>query len=165
MIYDKKDVAKFKKWLIDRGAEILACTNEWELIRFKANGNLGIVYQNRTQYVSKVTGEAQKAIHCYTHKEPYTCSEVGKRVRRHIVIKTLLERDGTDCFYCGKEMEDREETVEHIFSIGQGGRNHINNLALSHYSCNLLAANKCVVDKIKLRDELRANARRVREFK
>lgn len=157
MLYEK-DANKFKKWLIDRGAEILAPTNQYEVIRFKSNNKLGIVYKKGSGFISKVVGEAEKAYAAYVDKKPYSCNEVKKRIRRGVVFETLLKRDGNNCFYCGIEMADGEETIEHLFSINQGGKNHINNLALAHQKCNLLAANKSVVEKIKLRDQLRGNA-------
>lgn len=149
-----KQIKEFKKFLSNCGAEILTPTNIYEVLRFKANGNTGIVYQNDIGHVTKFVGEAKKAIECFTNKTPYSCNEVKNRVRKHVVLQSLLQRDGTNCFYCGKEMQDGQETIEHLFSINQGGRNHISNLALAHKECNQQASHLSVVEKVKLREKL-----------
>ena len=152
---DAKQLKKFEKFLFDSGVEVLTPTNEYEVIRFKANNNIGIVYKNKTGRVTKYTGEAQQAAECFLAKKPFACVNNLNRIRRPIIFRTLLKRDGNLCFYCNEQMNEGEETIEHLFSIRQGGTNHINNLALAHRQCNLIAANKSVVDKIKLRDQMK----------
>jgi 5-methylcytosine-specific restriction endonuclease McrA len=62
-------------------------------------------------------------------------------------------------FFCDHPFtEDRPATLEHLLSIAHGGNNHLSNLALAHGECNLRAANLSVVEKAKLRDELRTAA-------
>lgn len=51
---------RFQKFLASNGAEVLPVTNEWELVRFNANGVTSIVYKNKRGNVTYV-GEAHAA--------------------------------------------------------------------------------------------------------
>jgi len=152
-----KKFKEFKRFLQAAGAEIIEPTSIFEVLRFKANGTVGVVYQNQHGVITKFFNEAEKALQAFQNNKPYSANEVSKRVKRNYILNTLLKRDGTDCFYCGKEMKEGQETIEHLFSINQGGRNHIANLALAHYECNRQASHMPVVEKVKLRDRLRSN--------
>lgn len=154
MINDKQ-LKNFVKFLEAAGAQILEPTNEYEVLRFKGNANTGIVYQNSNGHITKITGEAKTAWEAFNNKKPYSANKVTERIRKNNILNSLLKRDGTNCFYCGKEMSQGQETIEHLFSINQGGRNHIANLALAHKECNYLASHLPVVKKVELRDKLR----------
>ena len=41
----EKAAEKFKKWLSDRGAEVLGATNQYEVVRFKTGKGVGILYR------------------------------------------------------------------------------------------------------------------------
>jgi hypothetical protein len=157
MVTDKQ-LRNFVKFLEAAGAQILEPTNEYEALRFKANANVGVVYQNRHGQITKFFGEAKCAWNAFENKKSYTANKVSERIRRNHALNTLLKRDGTTCFYCGKEMSQGDETIEHLFSINQGGKNHIANLALAHKACNHLANHLPVVKKVELRDKLRGEA-------
>lgn len=43
----RKRLPKIKAWLSSAGAEVLEPTNEWELMRFRANGHTCVVYVNK----------------------------------------------------------------------------------------------------------------------
>ncbi len=87
-----KKIKEFKKFLSDCGAEMLSPTNIYEVLRFKANGNTGIVYQNEAGIITKFIGEAQKAVDCFLNKTAYSCNEVKYRIRKHVVLQTLFKR-------------------------------------------------------------------------
>lgn len=38
---------KFNLWLVDQGAEILSPTNDWEVLRYRLNSELHIIYKNK----------------------------------------------------------------------------------------------------------------------
>jgi hypothetical protein len=44
---DPKARTRFKKWLRARKAEVLAPTICWELMRFRINGRVGIIWQGK----------------------------------------------------------------------------------------------------------------------
>ena len=146
------NVEKFKTFLEKSGAEMLPLTNQHEVIRFKTPQGLSVVYKSKRGYT--LTNEAGKA------HNTMKCSGVWKvRTRKeeakHIVKNELLKRDGTECFYCGKKTSKDDRTIEHILSVASGGNNNIANLAVSCISCNKKAGSMHIVDKIKMRDNLR----------
>lgn len=71
-----------------------------------------------------------------------------KRYRR------LAERDGRDCFYCGKPLWG-DETIEHLLVVQGVTVHHDSNCVLAHSQCNALAGNMGLAYKVKLRDEIR----------
>lgn len=71
-------------------------------------------------------------------------------------LKTLRARDGNECFYCGRELGTHDVTLEHLLSEKDGGSMRLANLALAHKKCNELAADLAVVEKVLLRERVRA---------
>lgn len=145
----------FEIFLEASGAEILAPTNPYEAVRFRANGVIGIVYQNKYGKLTYCTEEAKKAFKRFIEGKGYSANDPKRRVRKNQVLNTLLQRDGSDCFYCGKEIPEGLESVEHLLSINKGGSNHIANLVLSHKECNALAGHMDIVNKVNLRETMR----------
>lgn len=144
-------IEQFKKFIEAGGAEILTNTNPYEMIRFRANGTLGVVYKGKRGYTC--VGEAEKAFDCFSNKKPWSGAEKNKNpvYLRSVKIRSLFERDGDKCFYCNKEL-GTDVTIEHLLARNCGGSNHINNLALAHAGCNLKAHHLSVVAKVKLRE-------------
>jgi len=50
-------------------------------------------------------------------------------------LRELLEKQGSGCYYCGIDLEERH--LEHKTPLCRGGTNHIDNLAWSCPKCNL----------------------------
>lgn len=151
---NQKTVNAFVKFLQARGAEILKTTNEWELIRFYANGQTSIIYKNRAGGVT-YTGEALKAFQAYHTSQPWACDtrKHGRGPNRPSVkIRTLLARDGDKCFFCGDPIPQGEESIEHLLPLAHGGTHHISNLALAHGPCNQGAGHLSIIQKIALRE-------------
>lgn len=74
-------------------------------------------------------------------------------------FQLLLRRDGIECFYCGLlETHDDGFSIEHLLSKSHGGTNAIENLVLAHRTCNTTAGNRSVAEKVRLRDEMRAQS-------
>jgi 5-methylcytosine-specific restriction endonuclease McrA len=148
----KKELERFKTFLVAAGAELLTTTNKWEVLRFKANGETGIVYKNKFGQFTYVH-QAKDAYEAFSNKSSWDGKkEVVKRKKSSILIRSLIKRDGKSCFYCDQTLEEDEMTVEHLFSINQGGTNHISNLAISCKPCNNEAGHLSVVEKVKLRE-------------
>ena len=144
-------IESFKKWLIARGAEVLEPTNEYEIVRFKANGKISVVYEGR-RGVSFV-GESEQAYKAFTSKGKWTVDvQKAKRKNLSVIKRTLIERDGDKCFYCKKPLED-DITVEHLLALCHGGKNHISNYVLSHKDCNSKVGHLSIMDKIKIREK------------
>ncbi|MFC3227373.1 HNH endonuclease [Marinibaculum pumilum] len=153
-----KDVDEFKTWLTDRGAEILAPTNPYEVLRFRSSRSVSVIYQNNKGRRS-FTGEASDAFDAFKAGRKWTAGFNRRRYyggEKARLIETLLARDGNECCLCGRPMPDDDMTVEHIVPIGAGGTNHQNNLGLAHEQCNRKAGHMNAVAKMRLRDELRS---------
>jgi len=72
----------------------------------------------------------------------------GKRKK---LLKRLIERDGLDCWLCGKEMPEFDRSIEHLEAKSLGGTNHPSNLRLTHTGCNRALGNMTGEKKRELR--------------
>lgn len=142
----KLDIEKFKKWLTDRGAEILPETNEYELLRFKGR-EVGVIYTS-----GKVNNDYTKhAISCFKQNRKWSGKpiNVGRKNTYRKEKEALIKRDGRDCFYCDTPMED-DITLEHLIALSSGGKNTLANMVLCHEACNIEVNNKPVNEKVKI---------------
>ncbi|MFS1522731.1 HNH endonuclease [Microbulbifer sp. 2304DJ12-6] len=154
----EKRIISFMKWLANHGAEMLPITNEYEVIRFRCSQGVGVIYRNSKGKFS-VSGplviEALTAFFSsgkWAGKGKPTKGFCGNKRKQQ-----LLKRDGDECFYCGRPFElDKDITVEHLVSLSQRGPNRIENLVLAHKSCNQKADNLPVIEKVRLREKMRA---------
>lgn len=87
---------------------------------------------------------------------PFVAPPVPARSRSNITRERLLERDGDECWFCGKGM-GADSTIEHLVPKSAGGRNMLANYALAHRSCNNGAGNMPLIKKIEMRNRLRAS--------
>lgn len=71
------------------------------------------------------------------------------------IRKFLRDRDGNECWFCGKIMGQRAN-VEHLIPVSHGGPDCMSNKVLAHPRCNRMAGNKPLVAKIALRESMRA---------
>lgn len=152
----QKELPSFIKWLEERGATVQDVTNPpWEMLRFRFDSQLSIVYTNKAGRLS-FTGNARSAWAAYKARNnawnliQAKVHRPRSKVKSDLVIK-LLDRDGSDCFYCLKPMADGQETIEHLVAVAHGGPNHMSNLVLAHPKCNHRAGSLSVMEKIKLR--------------
>lgn len=74
--------------------------------------------------------------------------------RRDTVYKMLSKKhDGSvPCFVCGRHVPERYATLEHIEPISLGGTDDMDNLAISHNTCNVKRGN--TLAPIEVRGEL-----------
>ncbi len=140
---------KFKRWLVENGADVLAATNQWEFARFKAHDAVHIVYQNKRHQIT-ASGFAQECLTAYTQGKGL---KMGfSSVRRTVSDRTrirLLNRDGDRCFFCNTPIGD-DVTIEHLVAVAKGGPTHSDNLALAHARCNHEAGGKSLMEKITM---------------
>lgn len=140
------DIGKFKQWLKDYGCEILPPTNPYEAVRFEGK-EIGVIYTS-----GKTSGVyATRAIICFKNNKKWDGSPIktGRYSNYKKYKEKLVERDGTCCFFCGKEMED-DITLEHLIALSCGGKNNLSNMVLSHKECNEAVKNMPISDKVKL---------------
>jgi hypothetical protein len=150
-----KRVANLNAWLTSRGAEVLAPTNEWEVTRWRADGETHVLYRRKTGFLS-MSPAVEKAVFAFLGGKPWSAGvATPRRSRSSTEVRTLLVRDGDECFLCGHALGD-DCTVEHLVALAHGGPNHIANKALAHERCNNLMGHLSLMQKIRLREETRA---------
>ena len=156
-LHRDRSVDCFKEWLTANGAEILSATNLYEVVRFRGDAGTSVIYSNDHGRPYKMTGQAPAAWDAFTSGQPmrFTAS-VEARAKRDPIVRTLLDRDGSACFYCDEPFTaDVLPTREHLVSRTHGGPDHIANQFLACVSCNREAGHLSAPEKIRMRDELR----------
>lgn len=68
-------------------------------------------------------------------------------------MKSLLKRDGDECWFCGGPLKN-DITIEHLVPRSVGGGNDLKNLVLAHSECNQLAADMDMNRKIEFKAAL-----------
>lgn len=148
-------IAAFREWLARAGAEVLLPTNQWEAVRFRDGAITSIIYTN-AKGGATFTGSALAAWEAYRNQQAWRASDTPDKVkrvtgkRRGRFVLAIRERDGHDCFFCAREVDEEHESVEHLVNVADGGPNHVSNMFLAHTLCNLEAGNISAVEKIKM---------------
>lgn len=166
-----KRIAQTKAALTARGAELLATTNPYELLRFRSAYGVGVVYRNDAGRITP-NREAIAALQILAEKTAGSLAPAVVRKRaggrhRANLVNTVIERDGADCFFCGEALvpdsdgtpDGDRTTLEHLVSRTHGGPNHVANLFCAHQRCNNAASHLSAPEKIALRDRMRAEPR------
>lgn len=163
--------ADFLAWLARNGAEIGTPTNRYEVVRYRAyetgarKAATHIVYAKETGLLTW-TGSSMDHYRVFLAggalpdrampaDQPVAASPAsetsGVTARRR---KRIMQRDGSDCWFCGKPLGD-DETLEHLVPQSRGGGNDSANCVLAHAVCNQKAANLSLSEKVELRSQLR----------
>lgn len=66
----------------------------------------------------------------------------------------VLQRDGFVCAYCGKHLEGKDATADHIVAKANGGTDDAWNLVASCVSCNGRKSDKVIERRLWLHSEL-----------
>lgn len=141
------DLKAFESYLLNMGAEVLPPTNQYELFRFKGL-ETGIIYTTgkvNSNYVWEAIAAFQTGNSQWKGRPEPTIRRGSYRRQK----KSLLARDGRNCFYCGKDMGD-DITVEHLVSLAAKGPNTLANMVLCHESCNQNAHNLPAAEKVRM---------------
>ncbi|WP_186130131.1 HNH endonuclease [Burkholderia gladioli] len=147
---------KFEAFLVERGAQILQPTNEWEVLRFKTSHGTSIVYCNAHGGITP-TGEATAAWKAFEKNGPWRATPPPRkrptgRDKTWPMFEALLKRDGAACFYCGEPTDEADRTLEHLVARAHGGPDHLSNLVLAHRRCNANAGHLSAMEKIRMRE-------------
>jgi len=168
----------FLIYLENEGALVLDPTNPYEVVRYKTNEEktvdkegtgsglfTHVIYKKLSGRLT-YTGWSNKHYGDFLRGWPLGANapKLPKKKKQGAGVQPgkpgqtlreeLLERDGTQCWFCGQFMEEDDISVEHFLAKSIKGGNHRANLALAHKTCNSMAANKPLVEKITLRLEL-----------
>jgi len=149
----EKKLPAIKNFLTARGAQVLDPTNEFEVLRFKAGSDTGVVYAKATGQLT-IPPLAGRALNAYLnqHTDKWRAQvPTPRKSRSNPVMQRLLKRDGDGCFLCRRPLGD-DMTIEHLVPLASGGPNHIANLALAHSDCNLRMGHLSVMEKVALRE-------------
>lgn len=151
----RESTSLFKDYLRRHGCEIQEPSNEFELVRFRSPLGVGVLYVGKKGVSCNVPFVAD-ALTLFFNKSPWEAGKAQptKRSTSPKRKQALLARDGDTCFFCSLPLGS-DITEEHLVSVAQRGRNHLDNCVLAHYSCNKKAAAMSLIDKIKLRDQMR----------
>lgn len=165
-----QEIEQFAGWLKSCGAEVLATTNEWELLRVNAKSQTLVAYKNKKGDQSwpapLVTYWNKRKSGDYLKLGTPTQQIRGNRLAR---VRELAKRDGWRCWYCDTELSppdlpadngETSVTIEEICPRQIGGPTHIGNQALACRKCNQMAGSMSVVEKVALREEIRGMAHR-----
>lgn len=145
-------VDKFKLFLVASGAELLEPTNCYEVVRFRTKNGVSVVYEGKRGY--SFTGESAEALKAMEKKNAWTIIPNGLKEKKKS-LKSLIERDGIMCFFCGVDTIDENITIEHLLSTSNGGNNNMANLVIACKDCNSAVGEMPIVDKINYRDTVR----------
>lgn len=149
------NVEKFKTWLGNCGAEVLAPTNPYELVRFRTENGVSVVYTGKRG--TTFTGESEQAYNLFKQGKKWRVISRKRQQLTHLKAR-IASRDGKECFYCGVRFKNLDRyTVEHLLNFSHGGTENINNLALACQPDNLAVGNMSIVEKVKYRDAKRGH--------
>lgn len=163
---------QFAAWLASEGAEIGIPTNPYEVIRYKAywrgtsKAATHIVYAKESGLLTW-TGGSLGHYRAFLAGAPiddlpkFENKKNGRTINPKTALpksaarrEAIAERDGHDCWFCGKEL-GTDRTIEHLVPKAKGGPNSLANYVLAHAKCNQRAADLPLAAKIALREEMR----------
>lgn len=145
---------EFSDWLRRQGADVLSPSNCFEKLRFRAKGQVYIVYQDKYENMSHIpvfVDECWKAF--------VSGGSVNMGITKHSRTTAgrrkmaLFQRDGDKCFFCSKPMTFEEASVEHLVPVRRGGPTNMDNLVLAHVKCNKEIDDMPLIEKIKVHRE------------
>ncbi|MCA0214772.1 MAG: HNH endonuclease [Proteobacteria bacterium] len=147
----KKKMPAIKLFLAARGAEVLATTNPYELIRFRSKHGVSVLYKTDKGQLTH-TGQSFDALSAYFNQGSWSSGNAAKRRRAWGPdVRVILERDGEDCFLCLRPLGN-DITREHLVALVHGGPDHIANKVLTHAACNLALHHLSLMEKIRMRE-------------
>lgn len=128
----------FEIWLSQRGSAVMSVTNTYEVMRFLGKGTTSIIYKSESNAITSWQNGADVAFMAYLRGDewravPRTNRQSKKKQR---LYETMVERDGSNCVYCGCDLTYETATIEHIVAMTAGGPDHLSNFALACKACN-----------------------------
>jgi len=149
------DQKAFIRWLKAQGADVLTPTSQYEFARFRAHGELHIIWRNKREQISSLEF-GQKCLEHFTRGAGLKMGfSTGRKTIPQKIKVQLMNRDGADCFFCQRPLGD-DVTIEHLVAVARGGPDHTDNLALAHDVCNRSAGNMSLMEKINIHTAAKA---------
>ena len=85
---------------------------------------------------AQITSRAWHEWHWYRHSDTRR-SPLPLAMRLQVI-----ERDGLVCGLCGGGVEEDDIHIDHIIPVSKGGKDMLDNLQVSHSTCNLRKGNR-----------------------
>ncbi|WP_319798282.1 hypothetical protein [Nitrobacter sp.] len=160
----EEKVTLFRAFLTRSGCTVLDPVSQWEVLRFIVFGRINVIHRNRRGEFSAAAGpDIDHAATAFLTGKPWSPIGRPKRLtssaRRQRIRSQLLRRDGSKCFFCGSDLGD-DVTIEELLPVAHGGVRVLANCALAHAECNVKAGHLSVVEKVRLRDQMRGGTKR-----
>ena len=141
----------FEAWLLEHGSAIKQITNPYEVIRFVGVGTECVVYRKANDTIFSWANGSADAYCAFLNGSPWRATPRGTRDRKRTnLIRSLAQRDGWGCVFCGAATEVETVTIEHFVPLTAGGNSHMANLSLAHRDCNAVASHLSVRQKIEM---------------
>ena len=147
-----KRLNAFKSWLVSNGSAVLAPTNEWEVLRFQGDGQIGVIYSNGVGRLSYVNG-ADEVLFAHINNQPWRAipkTQANKwSKRRAAMVASVAQRDGWGCSFCRADLTVETATIEHFVALTSGGPDALANMMLACRPCNTRAGYMSVREKLE----------------
>jgi len=62
-----------------------------------------------------------------------------------VSMRLIYQRDHGLCYICGKPVDRRETSIDHVVALESGGQNTVENMRLAHQKCNKEKRTKALV--------------------
>ena len=138
---ERFDTDGFQEWLEANGGELRAPTNEWEVLRYRKDRVIHVIYKNKKGALN-YQGKSRDHYKAFLGSDDLAVADPINRVdtvghiRRKKIVRQLVERDGKLCWFCGEffgvERQKDRLSVEHLLPRSKGGNNGLANLVLAH---------------------------------
>lgn len=149
------NIEKFAAFLVARGAQRLISTNEYEVLRIQTDSGVHVLYRNKHNSLTW-SNELEEAYRAWKTGKAWRATAATKRPqstnKKNPRKRTLLKRDGADCFFCLDPLGD-DITLEHLIPLTSNGPDNLSNCVLAHERCNSGAGHLSLREKIALREK------------
>ena len=116
------DIEKFKLFLRDRGSEIHAPTNEYEVLRFTTPDGIGLIFRSKKAVISSMNDPARVAVAAFRNGAAWRATDATRRQYISPKRKALIARDGDRCTYCEHNFVGDDEMRSHRARRASYGR-------------------------------------------
>lgn len=159
------DLTDFEVWLTNCGAEVLAPTSSWEILRVRTATGTHVVHGNK-KGDQKWPPALLEIVGAYNKGITLALAATRRKRKSSKLMQDyprIVQRDGSGCFYCGEYVPDPlaathpdyAPTTEHLVAVAHGGPNHLSNKFIAHFRCNQIAGSLSAPEKISLREQMR----------
>lgn len=137
--------------LAKAGAEMLATSGPYEVLKFRTCYGIGTIYLGK-QGINWNPAARMAHEHIKVSSSSLAPVMIAERENSRLWRErrlAVLKRDGDGCFFCGEPMSD-DMTLEHLVARAHGGPNHLSNIYGAHQRCNEQANILSAAEKVAI---------------